>query len=76
MPAAGLSPLGHLFRFFAAWFGLTGLYAAFTTCPFCGRQGCPVGIASAGTMGAFLALCVQDWKRFISYLRRRLGKTI
>jgi hypothetical protein len=75
-PAAPrLSPFGRLFRFFATWFGLTGLYTAFAVCPFCGQPGCPVGLASAGTVGAFLTLCVQDWKRFFSYLRRRCGRT-
>lgn len=67
-----LSPFGRLFRFFASWFGFTGLYAAFSVCPFCGQQGCPVGMASAGTMGAFLALCLQDWKRLFSYIKNRI----
>nr|WP_320014519.1 hypothetical protein [uncultured Desulfobacter sp.] len=49
-----LSPFGRLFRLFASWFGFTGLYAVFSVCPFCGQQGCPVGMASAGTVGAFL----------------------
>jgi hypothetical protein len=75
-PAAPrLSPFGRLFRFLATWFGLTGLYTAFAVCPFCGQPGCPVGIASAGTVGAFLTLCVQDWKRLFYYLRRRFGST-
>jgi len=43
-----LSPFGHLFGLFASWFGFTGLYAMFAICPFCGQQGCPVGMASAG----------------------------
>ena len=66
-----LSPFGHFFRFLASWFGFTGLYAAFTVCPFCGQQGCPVGIASAGTVGAFLALCFQDWKRLFEYIKQK-----
>jgi hypothetical protein len=69
-----LSPLGRLFRFFGWWFGFTGLYSAFTVCPFCGQQGCPVGLVSAGTVGAFLALCAQDWKLLAGYLRRRLRR--
>jgi len=68
-PKIKLSPFGHLFRIFASWFGVTGLYAAFSVCPFCGQQGCPVGMASAGTVGAFLALCFQDWKRLFSYIK-------
>jgi hypothetical protein len=66
-----LSPFGRLFRLFASWFGFTGLYAAFSVCPFCGQQGCPVGMASAGTVGAFLTLCLQDWKRLLSYIKNR-----
>ena len=44
-----VSPCGHLFRFVGWWFGFTGLYAMFAVCPFCEQQGCPVGLASAGT---------------------------
>jgi hypothetical protein len=69
-----LSPFGHLFRLVASWFGFTGLYAMFSVCPFCGQQGCPVGIASAGTVGAFFALCFQDWKRLFTYLKQIAGK--
>jgi len=69
-----LSPFGHLFRFFGWWFGFTGLYAAFAVCPFCGQQGCPVGLASAGTVGAFFALCLQDWKLFLGFLKQKLAK--
>nr|WP_321404652.1 hypothetical protein [uncultured Desulfobacter sp.] len=69
---AKLSPFGRLFRLFASWLGFTGLYAAFSVCPFCGQQGCPVGMASAGTVGAFLALCLQDWKRLFSYVKNRV----
>ncbi|WP_321492545.1 hypothetical protein [uncultured Desulfobacter sp.] len=67
-----LSPLGWFFRLFASWFGFTGLYAVFAVCPFCGRQGCPVGMASAGTIGTFLSLCIQDWKRFFIFIKRRM----
>jgi len=55
-----MSPFAHLFRFVGWWFGFTGLYAAFAVCPICGQQGCPVGLASAGTVGAFFSLCIQD----------------
>jgi hypothetical protein len=67
-----LSPFGHLFRFIGWWFGFTGLYAMFSVCPFCGRQGCPVGLASAGTVGALLSLCLQDWKRLFALLKQKL----
>lgn len=69
-----MSPFGRLFRFIAWWFGFTGLYSMFSVCPFCGQQGCPVGLASAGTVGAFLTLCVQDWKRLFVFLRRKLSR--
>jgi hypothetical protein len=69
-----MSPFGHLFRFFGWWFGLTGLYSMFAVCPFCGQQGCPVGLASAGTVGAFLALCIQDWKLLFRFLKHKLSK--
>ena len=69
-----LSPFGHLFRFIASWFGFTGLYAAFAVCPFCGQHGCPVGLASAATVGGLLALCIQDWRRLFSFIRHKLKK--
>lgn len=69
-----MSPFGYLFRFIGWWFGFTGLYATFAVCPFCGQQGCPVGAASAGTVGAFFALCVQDWKRLAAYIRKNWRK--
>jgi len=68
-----LSPFGRLFRLLASWFGFTGLYAAFSVCPLCGQQGCPVGIASAGTVGALGALCLQDWKRLFAYIKNRFS---
>jgi hypothetical protein len=69
-----MSPFGHLFRFFGWWLGFTGLYSMFAVCPFCGQQGCPVGIASAGSVGAFFALCVQDWKHLFRFLKQKLQK--
>jgi hypothetical protein len=64
--------LGRLLRFFGWWLGFTGLYSMTGTCPVCGQQGCPVGLASAGIVGAFFALCVQNWKRFFGFLRSRI----
>jgi hypothetical protein len=69
-----MSPFGHLFRLFGWWFGFTGLYSMFAVCPFCGQQGCPVGLVSAGTIGAFFALCVQDWRLFFRFLKKKLSK--
>ena len=69
-----ISPIGRLLKFIGWWFGFTGLYATFAVCPFCGQQGCPVGLASASTAGAFFALCIQDWKRFLAFLRQKLNR--
>lgn len=69
--AKKLSPLGHTLKFIGCWFGLAGLYSAFSVCPFCGQQGCPVGIASASAIGAFLALCIQDWKTLLRYIKHK-----
>ena len=44
----------------------------FAVCPFCGQQGCPVGIASAGSVGAFFALCIQDWNILCRFLKQKL----
>ncbi|MBN2600878.1 MAG: hypothetical protein JXR87_02675 [Candidatus Marinimicrobia bacterium] len=73
-PKRKMSPFGYLFRFIGWWFGFTGLYAAFAVCPFCGQAGCPVGLASAGILGAFFALCIQDWKRFFKFIKQKLMK--
>jgi hypothetical protein len=72
--ARKMSPFGHLFRFLGWWFGFAGLYSMFAVCPFCGQQGCPVGIASAGTVGGFLALCVNDWKRLLRFLKQKVSR--
>ena len=69
-----LSLSGRLFRFLVSWLGFTGFYAMFSVCPSCRQQGCPVGLASASTVGAFLALCIQDWKRFVAYIKQKLRK--
>jgi len=48
---------------FLSWFiGFSGLYAMGAVCPFCGRQGCPTGAASAGLIGLVFASLVQ-WGR-------------
>ena len=62
-----LSPFGHFFRHAGRWLGFTGLYAAFSVCPFCGQAGCPVGMGIAGSVGAFFTLCLMDWKRLFRY---------
>ena len=47
---------GILVRFFAWWAGLAGFLAAFSTCPFCGQQGCAGGAAGLGAFGALAAI--------------------
>ena len=69
-----LSPFGHLFRFLGWWLGFTGLYGVFAVCPFCGAPGCPVGLSTAGSVGAFLALCMQDWRRLFSFLWHKVRR--
>ncbi len=52
--------LPQILRFFGLWAGITGGYATVgSTCPCCGRPGCPVnfGIATIfGAIGASLVL--------------------
>ena len=41
--------------FLLKWLAASGFVATFSTCPFCGQQGCPGGAASAGVLGAVMA---------------------
>lgn len=50
------SVFSHILKFIGWWFGFAGLYAMFSTCPFCGQTGCPVGAGTAGAFGGFVAL--------------------
>jgi hypothetical protein len=62
---------GQLLRFFGWWLGFTGLYAMFAVCPFCGQQGCPVGAGSAGVVGGFFALVMQNCKALVRFVTRK-----
>jgi len=64
--------LGRLLRFSGWWFGFSGLYAMFAVCPFCGQTGCPVGIGSAGLVGGFCALGMQNGKAFFQFIHSKL----
>ena len=64
--------LGRLFRFFGLWFAFSVLYAMSAVCPFCGQVGCPVGAGSAGLVGGFFALCMQNWKAFVKFMYSKL----
>lgn len=57
-----------LMKFTGWWVGMAGLLAMFSTCPCCGRPGCPAGAAGLGVMGAALMML---WKP-IRALRSRL----
>ena len=46
--------------FLLKWLAAFGFVAAFSTCPFCGQQGCPGGAASAGILGAVMA-AIPTW---------------
>jgi len=55
----------RLFSFFKWWLIFTGIYSFSSVCPFCGKVGCPVGFGSAGALGAFFALFMQNWKHLL-----------
>lgn len=67
-----VSPLGYILKLFSKWLGFTSLYAAFSVCPFCGQQACPVGIGSASIIGVFFALLFNDWKTLLNFLKKKL----
>jgi hypothetical protein len=39
------------------WFIITSGSILYSTCPFCGKSGCSVGIISAAVFGGFVVLC-------------------
>lgn len=65
--------IGRLFRFLTWWLVFTGIYASSSVCPFCGRVGCPVGGISAGVVGAFFALVIEQGKSFLIHLGARFS---
>ncbi len=50
-------------RFLGWWLAFFGLYSSSSVCPFCGQQGCPVGMASAGLTGVIFAIIIHIWNR-------------
>lgn len=64
--------IGNLFRFLGLWLAFTGVYAMFAVCPFCGQVGCPVGAGSAGVIGGFFALIVQNMKNLLDFVQHKL----
>jgi hypothetical protein len=64
--------IGNLFRFLGLWIAFTGVYTIFAVCPFCGQMGCPVGAGSAGVIGGFFALIVQNMKNVLNFVQHKL----
>lgn len=52
-----------------------GLYAASSTCPFCGKPGCPVGVGGATMVGGACAFLWQygraAWERLTGWIREK-----
>lgn len=63
--------LNRFMAFLKPWLAFTGLYAAFSVCPFCGQSGCPTGIGSAGLVGAVMALFTQRWNILMGRRKKR-----
>ena len=65
---------GGAFRFLGWFAAFSGVYAMGAVCPFCGRQGCPVGGASAGMVGLVFASLMQwgrsAWSALAGLVRR------
>lgn len=68
-----LPVIGNLFRFLGLWLAFTGVYTMFSVCPFCGQIGCPVGTGSAGVVGGFFALIVQNMKNLLNFVHHNLA---
>jgi len=57
-------------RFFGWWLAFFGLYSSSSVCPFCGQQGCPVGIGSAGLLGVIFAIIIRSWNRITIFSKQ------
>jgi|GEM_PF-152330 len=66
--------VGQALRFLGWMTGIGG-FVAWSTCPFCGRPGCPVGAGTAGVIGGLFALCMTNWKRLIKLMKNALKKS-
>lgn len=67
---ATISSMNRVLRFLGWSVGFAGLYSVSAACPFCGRQGCPVGLASSGIVGFLFALCLHVWHRLSTAFRK------
>jgi hypothetical protein len=65
--------IGNLFRFLGLWLAFTGVYNMLAVCPFCGQVGCPIGVGSAGVVGGFFALIVQNIKNVLNFVQNKLA---
>ncbi len=60
------------------WFMITAIYSVSSTCPCCGKQGCPGGIGAAAVVGAIFVfvkrLLTEVFKRdFLLKIRHVLS---
>ena len=69
-PAPKPRPLAGFMRYLAWFAAFSGVYAMGAVCPFCGRQGCPTGTASAGLVGLVFASLMQWGRTFRLFLAR------
>ena len=70
-PAAPKRPFAGIMRYLSWCAVFSLIYSMGAVCPFCGRQGCPTGTASAGVVGLVFASLMQWLRSFRSVLSRR-----
>jgi hypothetical protein len=69
-PAPRQRRLAGTLRYLAWFIAFSGVYSMGAVCPFCGRQGCPTGTASAGMVGLVFASLMQWGRTFRTFLAR------
>jgi hypothetical protein len=57
------------------WFIITSGSIVSSTCPCCGKSGCPIGIGSAAVFGGFVVLCKTWIQRLYSKLFKKESET-
>ncbi|MFA5090817.1 MAG: hypothetical protein WC510_07345 [Candidatus Omnitrophota bacterium] len=55
---------------FRQWLMITAIYSMFSTCPCCGKQGCPAGLGIAAVIG----LIFTSIAAFLAAIGRRLNR--
>jgi len=63
-------------RFLFRWGAFFGFIVSVSNCPFCGRQGCPQGIATAGVAGGVVAALTTLGRRSGSRTQTPIDDTI